>query len=167
MRLAMEFAISFARKLPEPFSGLITPTGIICIGRTLMLTYLWLGLGGAIGTIARYWLDGVVSDRFGKTFPFGILTINITGSFVIGLLFALFGPESRSLIRPTVYGFFTIGICGGFTTFSSFSLGTLTLAREGQWLQAGAYVVSSVVFCLLAVWLGYVLGASLNSKTGG
>jgi fluoride exporter len=132
-----------------------------------MLTYLWLGLGGAIGTIARFWLDGVVSNRFGRTFPLGILTINVTGSFIIGLLFALIGPESRSLVRPTMYGFFTIGICGGFTTFSSFSLNTLNLAREGQWLYAGANVVLSVVFCLLAVWLGYLLGASLNPKTGG
>jgi CrcB protein len=132
-----------------------------------MLTYLWLGLGGAIGTMVRFWLDGVVSNRFGKTFPLGILTINITGSFLIGLLFALIGPEGRWLVRPTVYTFFVVGICGGYTTFSSFSLNTLNLAREGQWLYAGANVVLSVVFCLLAVWLGYLLGASLNPKTGG
>src|SRR5277367_1455642 len=108
-----------------------------------MLTYLWLGLGGAIGTIVRYWLDGVVSDRFGRTFPLGILTINVTGSFIIGLLFALIGPEGRSLVRPTVYGFLMIGICGGYTTFSSFSLNTLSLAQEGQWFRAGANVVLS------------------------
>jgi CrcB protein len=130
-----------------------------------MMTYLWVGLGGAIGSIARFWLDGIISGRFGKTFPLGILTINVTGSFLIGLLFTLIGPESRLLVRPTVYSFFTIGICGGYTTFSSFSLGTLTLAREGQWLQAGVYVVLSVIFCLLAVWLGYLLGAGLNPKT--
>ena len=131
-----------------------------------MLTYLWLGLGGAIGTVARFWLDGVISNFFGKTFPLGILTINVTGSFVIGLLFALTGPEGRWLVGPTVRTFFMVGICGGYTTFSSFSLNTLNLAREGQWLYAGANVVLSIVFCLLAVWLGYLLGASLNPKTG-
>jgi len=132
-----------------------------------MLKYLWVGLGGAIGTIARFWLDGVVSNRFGKTFPLGILTINITGSLLIGLLFALIGPEAPRLVRPGVYAFFVVGVCGGYTTFSSFSLNTLNLAREGQWLYAGANVVFSVVFCLVAVWLGYLLGTSLNPKTGG
>jgi fluoride exporter len=130
-----------------------------------MLTYLWLGLGGAIGTIARFWLDGVVSNRFGKTFPLGILTVNVTGSFIIGLLYALTGSEGRWLVGPTVRAFLMIGICGGYTTFSSFSLNTLNLAMEGQWFRAGANVVLSVVFCLLAVWLGYLLGASPSPKT--
>jgi CrcB protein len=129
-----------------------------------MLTYLWLGLGGAIGTIARFWLDNVVSNRFGRTFPMGILTINVTGSFIIGLFAALTDTDGRWLVNPTVRTFFMIGICGGYTTFSSFSLNTLNLAREGQWLYAGANVVLSIVFCLLAVWLGYALGASLNPK---
>ena len=103
------------------------------------------------------------------TFPFvGILTINVTGCFIIGLLFALIGvPESRWLVSPTVRAFLMIGICGGYTTFSSFSLHTLKLAQERQWLYAIANVVLSVGFCLLAVWLGYLLGASLNPKTGG
>ncbi len=129
------------------------------------MMYLMVGLGGAVGSIARFWLDGVISNRFGKTFPMGILIVNVTGCFIIGLLFALIGPESRSLVKPTVYSFFTVGICGGYTTFSSFSLNTLNLAREGQWLYAGGNVVLSVIFCLLAVWLGYLLGAGLNPKT--
>jgi CrcB protein len=132
-----------------------------------MLKYLWVGLGGAIGSVVRFWLDGVVSNRFGRTFPLGILTINITGSLLIGFIFALIGPEAPRLVRPAVYTFLAVGVCGGFTTFSSFSLNTLNLAREGQWLYAGANVVLSVVFCLLAVWLGYLLGASLNPKAGG
>jgi fluoride exporter len=132
-----------------------------------MLTYLWLGLGGAIGTIARYWLDGIVSSRF-PAFPFaGVLAINVTGSFIIGLFAALTDPDGRWLVWPTFRMFFMIGICGGYTTFSSFSLHTLRLARDGQWLYAGANVVLSVVFCLLAVWLGYLLGASPSPKTGG
>ena len=129
-----------------------------------MLLYLWLGLGGAIGTVARFWLDGVISTR-SPAFPYGILTINVTGSFLIGLLFALIGPEGRWLVSPTVRTFFMVGICGGYTTFSSFSLNTLNLAREGQWLYAGANVVLSVVFCLLAVWLGFLLGSGVSPKT--
>jgi CrcB protein len=129
-----------------------------------MLLYLWLGLGGAIGTVARFWLDGVISTRY-PAFPYGILTINVTGSFLIGLLFALIGPEGRWLVSPTVRTFFMVGICGGYTTFSSFSLNTLNLAREGQWLYAGANVVLSVVFCLLAVWLGFLLGSGVSPKT--
>jgi CrcB protein len=131
------------------------------------MLYFWLGLGGAIGTLARFWLDGIVSNLFGKTFPLGILVINVSGSLLIGLLFALIGPESRTPASPIVRSFWMIGICGGFTTFSSFSLNTLNLAREGQFFRAGANVVLSVVLCLLAVWLGYVLGNSLNPKSGG
>lgn len=129
--------------------------------------YLSVGLGGAIGSVFRFWLDGIVSNRFGKTFPFGILTINITGSLLIGFFFAVLGPEAPRIVPRWVYSFCAVGICGGFTTFSSFSLNTLNLAREGQWLYAGANVVLSVVFCLIAVWLGYLLGATLNPKTGG
>jgi CrcB protein len=130
-----------------------------------MWTYLWLGLGGAIGTIARFWLDRTVSARIGETFPWGIFVINVTGSFLIGLLFALIGPNGRWTVGPTVRTFFMVGICGGYTTFSSFSLNTLNLARAGQLLYAGANVVLSVVCCLLAVWLGYLLGAVLGSRT--
>jgi len=132
-----------------------------------MAMYLWLGLGGALGTMGRFWIDGVVSNHFGKTFPFGILAINVTGSFIIGLLNALIGTEGSVLVSPTVRGFFMVGICGGYTTFSSFSLNTLNLAREGQWFRAGANVVLSVVLCLLAVWLGFLLGALRGPRTGG
>ena len=128
------------------------------------MTYLWVGLGGAIGTMARFWLDRIMSDRFPALAFVGVLTINVTGSFIIGLFAALTDPQGRWLVWPTFRMFFMIGICGGYTTFSSFSLHTLRLVRDSQWLYAGANVVLSVVFCLLAVWLGYALGASLNPK---
>jgi fluoride exporter len=131
-----------------------------------MLIYLWLGLGGAIGTIARYSLNGVISRHFGETFPLGTLTINVTGSFLIGLFFTLTSPEGRWLVSPAFRTFFMIGICGGYTTFSSFSLQTLTLARDGEWLYAGANILLSVILCLVAVWLGHLLGASLNPRSG-
>ena len=131
-----------------------------------MATYLWLGLGGAIGTMARYWLNGIISNRFGQTFPWGTLTINVTGSFLIGLFFALTGTEGRFLVGSTMRTFFMVGISGGYTTFSSFSLQTLNLARDGEWLYAGGNVLLSVVLCLVAVWLGFILGASLSPKSG-
>lgn len=127
--------------------------------------YLVLGLGGALGTVMRFWLDGVVSDHFGKSFPLGILTINVTGSFLIGVLWALIGPEGRWVASPVARNFFIVGICGGYTTFSSFSLNTLNLVRSRQYLYAGTNVVSSVVLCLVAVWLGYLLGIALTPKT--
>ncbi len=131
------------------------------------MTYLWLGLGGAIGTIARFWLNGVISRRLGETFPWGTLTINVTGSFIIGLFFALTVTEGRWFVGPTFRTFFMVGICGGYTTFSSFSLQTLNLARDGEWLYAGGNVVLSVILCLVAVWLGHLLGTTLHPKTGG
>jgi CrcB protein len=129
-----------------------------------MATYLWVALGGAIGTVVRYWLDGVVSNRFGQTFPLGILLINATGSLIIGLIFGLFGVEGRWMIRPPVYTFLTIGICGGYTTFSSFSLGVLKLVRQQQWFYAGSYIVLSVISCLIAVWLGFLLASAFSPR---
>ncbi len=129
-----------------------------------MLTYLWLGLGGAIGTMVRYFIDGVVSNRFGQTFPFGILVINASGSLIIGFFFGLFGLEGRWMIRPSLFSFLTIGICGGYTTFSSFSLGVLKLVRQHQWFYAGSYIVLSVISCLVAVWLGFLLAGAFSPK---
>src|SRR5580704_9267301 len=102
-----------------------------------MLNYVAVAVGGAIGTIARFWLNDAVSRRFGETFPFGTLLINITGSFAIGFFWALTSPDSRWTVSPTWRAFFMTGICGGYTTFSSFSLQTLNLALDRQWLYAG------------------------------
>src|SRR6185295_3339744 len=111
-----------------------------------MLAYLWIAIGGALGSVGRFWLNGVVSQRF-DTFPMGTLVINVAGSFVIGILGALTLPEARmtSESRMFVTQFLMIGICGGFTTFSSFSLQTLTLMREREWLYAGGNILLSVI----------------------
>jgi len=111
----------------------------------------------------RFWLSGAVARQFGETFPWGTILVNVTGSFVIGLFATLTDPEGRWLVSPTFRQFIMVGMCGGYTTFSSFSLQTLSLAREGQYLEAGANVLVSVLFCLLAVWLGHLLGATLGS----
>lgn len=131
-----------------------------------MLIYLWIGLGSALGGIARYWLSGVVAHHFGETFPLGTLLVNISGSFMIGLFATMSGPEGRILIHPTMRQFFMIGICGGYTTFSSFSLQTLNLVRDGDWLRAGANAIFSVMLCLIAVWLGHVIAMSINQIKG-
>ena len=119
-----------------------------------MGTYLWVAAGSALGGMARYWCSGFVAERAGEAFPWGTLIINILGSFVIGLFGGLTGPDGRFLVSPEVRIFVMVGLCGGYTTFSSFSLQTLALMQDGEWARAGANVVLSVVLCLLAVWLG-------------
>ena len=131
-----------------------------------MLAYLWVAIGGALGSVARFGLNGLISARLGETFPWGTLAINITGSFLIGIFAAYSDPDGRAMISPGVRQFFMIGICGGYTTFSSFSLQTLRLAQDREWLYAGGNIVLSVVLCLVAVWLGFVLGSMFNSLKG-
>lgn len=129
-----------------------------------MLTqYLWVAIGGALGTTARYWLSGLAARLIGETFPWGTLLINVTGSFIIGFFATLTGPDGRVFVGSTARQFVMIGLCGGFTTFSSFSLQALNLANDGEWLYAGANVAGSVVLCLAAVWAGYALAVSLNA----
>ena len=128
-----------------------------------MGTYLWVAAGSALGGMARYWCSGFVAERAGEAFPWGTLIINVLGSFVIGLFGGLTGPDGRFLVSPDVRIFVMVGLCGGYTTFSSFSLQTLTLMQDGEWARAGANVVLSVVLCLLAVWLGVaVAGTALK-----
>jgi len=120
-----------------------------------MLSYFWVTLGGAIGSAARFWISGIVAQRYGETFPYGTLTVNVTGCFIIGLFAALTEPEGRWLVSPSFREFFMIGICGGYTTFSSFSLQTLALAHDGEWFRAAGNAIASFALCLLAVWVGH------------
>jgi CrcB protein len=131
-----------------------------------MLAYVWVAIGGALGSVARFWFSGVVARSFGETFPWGTLLINVSGSLVIGFFGALTAPEGRWLVPPGVRQFVMIGICGGYTTFSSFSFQTLNLLRDREWLYAGGNILLSVVLCMVAVWLGYLLGAEINSMKG-
>ena len=132
------------------------------------IAYLWVALGGALGSVARFWINGLVIEKTDATFPWGTLVINVSGSFVIGLIGALAVPEGRLDARSRAFAvqFLMYGVCGGYTTFSSFSLATLKHLQERQWLYAGGNVVLSVVLCLLAVGLGYWLGAAVSSMKG-
>ncbi len=127
-----------------------------------MLTYFWIGLGSALGGMARYWCSGVIARTFGETFPWGTIIVNASGSLIIGFLATLMSPDGRLLVPPDARAFLTLGLCGGYTTFSSFSLQTLHLVRDGEWLWATANVLFSVILCLAAVWLGHIGAAALS-----
>lgn len=130
------------------------------------MTWLWIALGSAIGGAGRYWASGLVAERVGAVFPWGTITVNVVGSFIIGFVATLTGPDGRLLVHPDARQFVMLGVCGGFTTFSSFSLQTLTLLRDGEWLLAAANIALSVAACLIAVVLGHFAAAALNQLKG-
>jgi CrcB protein len=127
-----------------------------------VMAYIWIAAGGALGSVARFWASGAVASRIGLAFPWGTLAVNLTGSFVIGFFATITGVDGRWLAPPRFREFFMVGVCGGYTTFSSFSLQTLNLLQDGEWFRAIGNVVLSVVLCLFAVWLGHVLAALVN-----
>jgi CrcB protein len=131
-----------------------------------LITYLWVAIGGALGSVARFGCSSLVANWFGQTFPLGTLAVNVIGSLIIGFFATITGPDGRMLVPGEMRQFVMIGLCGGYTTFSSFSLQTLSLAQDGEYLRAGLNIVGSVVLCLLAVWVGYVAGAALNAVRG-
>jgi len=128
-----------------------------------MVLYLLIALGGALGSVARFALSGLVANQIGATFPWGTLVVNVTGSFVIGFFATLTGPDGRVFASSNARQFFMTGVCGGYTTFSSFSWQTLKLLQDREWLYAGGNILLSVVLCLIAVWLGWMLGSMFGS----
>ena len=128
--------------------------------------YMAIAVGSALGGVARYGFSGLIATQFGETFPWGTLIVNVTGSFVIGFFATLTAPDGRLFVSATTRQFLMTGICGGYTTFSSFSLQTLNLMRGEEWLKAGGNILGSVALCLLAVFLGHVAAASLNQLKG-
>ena len=132
----------------------------------LLTQYLVIGLGGALGSMLRFGvgtlIDSGMTKGTGPIFPWGTIIVNITGCFVIGFIFTISTAEGRLMLSPLTRNFITIGILGGYTTFSSFSWQTLSLAQAGQWGAAAANVLISVVLCLVGVWLGASVAAWLN-----
>ena len=128
-----------------------------------MSLYFWIFFGSGLGGLARFALSGLVAHRFGETFPWGTFIINVSGSFIIGFIATLTEPEGRVIVGGTVRQFLMTGILGGFTTYSSFSLQTLALARDGEWSRAAGNAFGTFVICFLAVWLGHVCAAWLNT----
>jgi CrcB protein len=128
-----------------------------------MQNYLWIAVGSALGGVARYWCSGVAARLLGETFPWGTLIVNVVGSVVIGFFATLTGPDGRLFVGTTARQFVMVGLLGGYTTFSSFSLQTLNLMRDGEWSYTGFNVVASVFLCLLGVWIGHVAAVSFNA----
>lgn len=131
-----------------------------------MLIYLYIAIGGALGSVARYAVSGSVARATSEVFPWGTLTVNVTGCFIIGLFAMLTAPDGRIAVAPDFRQFFMVGVCGGYTTFSSFSLQTLVLVRDGDMARAAANVVVSVLLCLVGVWIGSAAGATINQMRG-
>jgi len=127
-------------------------------------TYLVVMAGGALGSAARLWMSGTIAARFGETFPVGTFTVNALGCLVIGVFTAFTGPDGPFIVPPLVRQFVSIGVLGGFTTFSSFGLQTITLMSDGEWFYAMLYVLLSIAVCLAFVWAGIMLGSSLTPK---
>jgi protein CrcB len=132
-----------------------------------MMFYLLVGVGGALGSIARAWMAIAVGRVTGPAFPWGTILINILGSFVIGFFGTLTAGEGRFGVPADARAFVMVGLCGGFTTFSSFSLQTLDLARDGRFAQAMGNVLLSVALCLTAVAAGHYGAASLQDRRPG
>ena len=127
-----------------------------------MQIYLWIALGSALGGVGRYWCSGVIARNIGEVFPWGTLSVNVVGSLLIGLVATVSDPDGRLLMGPTARQFLMIGVFGGFTTFSSFSLQVLYMVRDGDWIPASLYILGSVALCLIGVWLGHALGIAIN-----
>ena len=120
---------------------------------------IFIAVAGLLGTLARYWLSGVVARQYGETFPWGTMVVNLVGCFLAGAVFYL--ADERFLLSPTLRTIILIGFLGGLTTFSSYGLQTFTLVRDGELAIAMLNVVASNVLGLLMVWTGYVVCRAL------
>ncbi len=116
-------------------------------------------LGGGAGSVFRYWLSGGVYRLVGPAFPYGTLLVNVLGCFLIGFVMSIF--EERYVVQPLLRTFLSIGILGGFTTFSTFSFETIALLREGSFLLGFVNILYSLCGCLCAAWAGAAIGKLL------
>ncbi len=130
------------------------------------MAYLWVAIGGALGSMARYGMSGFIAALTGGTFPYGTLVVNVTGAILIGFLATFTGSDSRFFIPASGRVFMMTGICGGYTTFSTFSLETANLMRDGEWTAALANVGFSVILGLVAIWIGHAGALVLNRLRG-
>lgn len=120
-----------------------------------MLIFLGAGLGGVL----RYWISSAIYSISSKQFPYGTLIVNVSGSLLMGIFFVLIMDRFNGL-APQLRSLLLIGLLGGYTTFSSFSIETVNLIENGQWLSASFNVLLSTTLCIFAAWLG-VIGARL------
>jgi CrcB protein len=123
-----------------------------------MGAWIAVAVGGAIGSVARFWLASAMTVLTGPRFPWGTLLINVLGSFVIGLVAGYTLAPGRVAMHPDIRIFLMTGVCGGFTTFSAFSLQTLELMQTGDVVPALGYAAGSVVLCVIGTYCGWLLG---------
>lgn len=118
-----------------------------------------IALGGAVGSVLRFWMSSSVHALLGRSFPYGTLSVNVLGSLLMGFLFVLFLDRlgNDTVLRAGVL----IGLLGGFTTFSAFSIETVNLIEQGEHLRAALNAAASVLLCVGATWIGVVLGRQL------
>ncbi len=124
----------------------------------------YIALGSALGGVLRYLLGGAIQRAAGPGFPVGTMIVNLSGSFLLGFLlrYATHPPS----LTPEVRAFLTVGICGGYTTFSTFSAETVTLMQDGQWAKAITYALGSVVLALAATAAGFAAGQPFSGAQG-
>ena len=150
--------------------GFRSPGELSFAGAVMWRDFLWVGFGGALGSMARFGAALLtvryLGERLGETLPWGTLAVNIAGSLAIGFLSGLATPDYGWLGQPSGRHFLLMGVCGGFTTFSSFSVQTLRLIQNRAWVLAGINVVGSVVVCLAAVWAGHLLAVAVDARRG-
>jgi CrcB protein len=126
---------------------------------------LWyIAVGSAIGGVSRYLVGGLSQRLIAGTFPIGTLLINVTGSFLLGLILR-YGVETPTF-TPEMRALLTVGFCGGYTTFSTFSYETVALAEDGQWARAAVYVALSVGLSLIATFLGFAAAREIVAVRG-
>lgn len=125
-----------------------------------MINYLVISLGAALGGVFRYGLASFIQKRVESFFPYGTLVVNILGSFALG--FIMYYLDEKDFLSPEMRLFLTVGLCGGFTTFSTFSYETLNLIRNSQFLLATTNVLGSVFLCLIAIYLAYILSKAIG-----
>ena len=119
------------------------------------MNYLVVFIGAGFGGIFRYFLSTVIQKQFPPYFPWGTLTVNLLGSFILGLM--IFGLDEKGLISPTLKLFIGIGFCGGFTTFSTFSFETFNLIKNAEFLFAGLNIIANVFLTVFGVYLAYLI----------
>lgn len=130
----------------------------------MLLNYLAVALGGAMGSLARYWVGLRIAEKFGEHLPWGTLLVNISGSFLIGFLTSPVWLPAREPWSMAARQLLVAGLCGGYTTFSAFSLQNMQFMNRGELGKALINIALSVAGCLTATWLGWLLGAFLHKS---
>jgi CrcB protein len=145
-------------------ANIVSAGSIVIRGKRRVNVIWYIALGSALGGVSRYLVGGAVQRVAGTVFPAGTLLVNITGSFLLGAFIRV--ALDTPAISPEMRAFLTVGFCGGYTTFSTFSYETVAMLEDGSWGKAALYVVASVGISLLAIVLGFMAARSYIAHQG-